>query len=58
MAESLFPVLDAWLDALIAAATILDTDTPSGSSGRELSFNGGTIAALNVVKTRLAKVLR
>ena len=58
VAESLFPVLDAWLDALIAAATVLDTDTPSGSSGRELSFNGGTIAALTVIKTRLAKVLR
>ena len=58
VAESLFPVLDAWLDALIAAATILDTDTASGSSGRELGFNAGTLAALNVVKARLAMVLR
>ena len=58
VAESLFPVLDAWLDALIAAQTVNDTDTSSGSAGRQLNFNGGTIAALTEVKARLAQVLR
>ena len=56
--DDLLEILQSWLDALIAAQTVTDTDTASGGSGRELGLNAATRAALNAIKARLPLVLR
>ena len=59
VAESLFPVLDAWLDVLIAAQTVPDHDTdPGGYGSCRCRSDATTVAGLEAVKARLATVLR
>ena len=51
--------LDAFLDAMIAATTLPDHDTPSGGTGTPLGMSdrdGSTIAALRAVKAEVATV--
>ena len=48
--------LDAFLDAMIAATTLPDHDTPSGGTGTPLGMSVGTIAALQAVKAEVATV--
>ena len=57
-AENLHAVLQSLVDVIQAAMTITDTDTASGGAGRELGLNAATIAALEVIATRLSLVLR
>ena len=59
--DDLLTILLAWLDALIAAMTEIGSTTDAaGHTGPvpKLPFDGPTIAALTVIKTRLARVLR
>lgn len=57
IAESLQPWLAELLATLRAAQTVHDTDTFRGSPGRELNFNGATIARLTVLAERLDNLL-
>ena len=57
-AEDLHAVLQSLVDVIQAAMTVTDTDTASGGAGRELGLNAATIAALEVIATRLSLVLR
>lgn len=58
VAESLFSVLDALFDTLIAGQTVPDHDTDPGGTGAPLPFDPGMIAELAAEKARLAQVLR
>ena len=57
-AMSLYTVLASMIAAGKAATTVLDTDTPSGSAGKQLAMNGTTQAAWDAAQVQLDLVLR
>lgn len=57
-AESLHAVLAAMIAAGKAATTVNDTDTASGSAGRQLAMNGATMAAWDAAQVLLDQTLR